>query len=443
MSFLMLFLFAPAFNSSAQPLNSFQTELKARQAKYQIVFQNLEATLLEAKLDQLLEEAKVLVPDSQKTAADYRVLGSIFFSFDKEAALAFNLKAFETEKKDPNLLFDLALLYHRKGSFQKAFNYYMMLGENLEPPHYALLADCYLNLGQPKQALTAWKKADFGNHHTAIDRNIWMVYGDAHPYVKRQNLIKIIRKNGANKQGKLIDLLALGLDWEKSWWEGGPNEKVLTYDRAFFEKEVSEPNKKAFMILVKLGTSALFPEDLEAQLTQDNLLINGGDLPTNSKLVRLLMNSLPSDATEAKHAIMEHHQASLEKRAKSKIGDHDALNILANYFANVDPQLLKDWYKLGWEKYNDAKFLKIRLVSELESGSLDPNNKQLLTALETFPHDPFFWQIKLNLETTLNSAEKADLISKWAMAEFRGLQTSSNRFADALDEIFKLLEQAL
>src|SRR5262249_55057837 len=149
--FAVLCFLVAALPSGAQ---DFQHQVRhLMEAKYQSVSARAEELARARRFGEGYELWLSAVPNSEKTAADYFLLGNVFFEALPDKALELHRRASELQPDNVDIQLELAMALHRNQKFREAVPLYQSyinspLAKSRGPGVFsALLADCLVRLG--------------------------------------------------------------------------------------------------------------------------------------------------------------------------------------------------------------------------------------------------------------------------------------------------------
>jgi hypothetical protein len=419
-----------AGDAQADPLTRKVEQLSARHAAK---VAEAEALNKEGRVQAGTQLLLDLVPAPKRDAAYCFWIGNLLFAMDRETSYALHHRAFELEPNHPGVAFEWALEEHRAGHHAVAASLYERVLTQQIDPRQALLADCYLRLGRPKEACAAWKRANHPNRHTSIDFAIHWVYGKPSPYQRRAELLA---------KGEWELLVMLDAAWDTDWWNRSVERELLNRDLARAHDALGEGPRwqelKAYADYLTLENREA--ETLRPFLARGPWILAGAPLPRSNRLAaRLLEATLQARLAQAPDLLARFGE-ELQRRIQGKDADaEDALHLLAGLrLAGNKP--IEDLDRLGWERFGDARFAQSLLAGRGEA--LTSGDPDLQRALAAFPEDAAIARMaagcafkeKRNLQASLE---------RLIRAEFNGLASDPNRFSYALKAYFAALDEAL
>ena len=278
------------------------------------------------------EKLLVGLTEADGSAAMSLLVGDALYNTDPIVSYKLHKKAYDAMPDERTTVLEWAMERHRKQECGEAVPLYKKYLKVVPDDRRlnALLADCLIREGKPREAVAAWEAAAYPRNHTAIDFGICEIYGDLSPPKRRGDLLKQIR------QGKLEliePLFALDLDFDRDWWNGGVDQQALDRDLPFVERLLGKDSKRVQAIRCWLSIATRDDPQADfvtAQLKQFGLIVDGGEQPKNSLVAGRLLGRVVDLKIETPDRLFARFHDELLTRAKSKAGDVEALNILCN-----------------------------------------------------------------------------------------------------------------
>ena len=183
----------------------------------------------EARLDGDLPRAERLFAEAfpEDDAATRFYTGNLLFRLDPERSFR-DHEAAATQGPDvPEVALEWAMQLHRAGRCGEAISFYRTaLGAmNMKAP-YALLAHCLLVEGRLDDAIAAFRQADHGHHHTAIEQLFFDISTTPEPWRRRAELIAAAERDPS----RWSDVIVFDIEFPTDWWNSGVNAGALGRD---------------------------------------------------------------------------------------------------------------------------------------------------------------------------------------------------------------------
>lgn len=394
------------------------------------------------------------VPDDEKTAADYFLLGNVLFEAIPEKALAFHQRAANLEPGVADIQLELAMCLHKTGRFEEAATAYEAYiqsptAKSRGPGIFdALLADCRIRTGEYAKACDAWERVPFRSYRIKISKYVQKIHGNGSPFQRHFDLLARAREKDINAAA---DLILLDCAWDWDWWS-------VEVNRDFLKADVNEldtlfpatDNRLLLMQAIAVYHDAESPNiaQFEQALKSSKLLIGvAPELPPHGLLcshaTRLVLeNKL---ATPAELLGMHRNRFEVELQKMAEDIDVELINVYASLLAQSkksDELVRVD--RIMWQKTKEPRFAASYLVSLVQAGK-DRTDKDVAQLIDDFSDDRVVSSIALSLA----EAEKLPLTKPLAVAiaaEFHSLTPdpmSGTRTSDRLNALFKALRQSL
>jgi hypothetical protein len=134
--------------------------------------------------------------------------------------------------------------------------------------------------------------------------------------------------------------------------------------------------------------------EAKERLTKAGLILGGGTLPASSLVATRLFAVVLDKQLATKDELFKSFGAELLKRAKSKAGDVEALNLLCA-LSEANQERVSEYEHYGWERYGDMRFAGGTLATMLGKKQLKADSPELQKALKQFPENAIINQIAL------------------------------------------------
>ncbi|MEP3479709.1 MAG: hypothetical protein ABJZ55_10715 [Fuerstiella sp.] len=394
------------------------------------------------------------VPDDQKTAADYFLLGNVLFEARPAKALEFHQRAAKLKPDVANIQLELGMCLHKSGQFQEAAKAYQAYLQSSEAKSSgpgvldALLADCLIQTGQLAKACDAWERVPFRSYRINISKFIHKIHGETSPFQRHFGLLTKAREKDINAAAHLI---LLDCKWDWDWWNVEVKRNFLKADMkelgTLFSAE--DPQLRLMQTLAEYHqTDSPNIAQFEKAITNDNVIIGTNPkLPAHgllaSHVTQLILQHNMATPAELLTAHKDRFEAELQKAAKDI--DVELVNVYASLLAQTDAKAeLARVDRAMWQKTKDARFAASYLVSRLQDGK-DRTDQDVNAIVNTFSDHRVVSTVALSLAQQNNEPLTKPLAAAIA-AEFQSLTPnplSGTRTSDRLNALFKALRESL
>jgi Anaphase-promoting complex, cyclosome, subunit 3 len=420
----------------SQNLESNRDKIKKAQSELQQPFSIYSMSFLKGDLDSMF--TKLITSKEYDANNEFHnyIIGGLLYDLDADKSYEYHEKAYHARPNDENFVFEYALELHRKQKFERAIELYeRYLNKNTtDKRFYALLADCYINIGKTKKAIENWNKADHPKNHTGIDFAIHIVYGRSDQMRLRNTIRKEINEGNFNR---IDDLIFLDKNWEKDWYNTMTQAYLLDSDLELIKSKLGENNNeysilKAFTSIKTESSN----EDIIKILSANKLLIEDGEISKFGKNTSLMLKiCLQKGILKEKDFYLKRGEEILKLAKETK--NSELLNIYAYLQATVDGKVNPEIDKFGWKELKDERFA-ISFLTGQEAKSRC-SNPELNEALKDFPNSS---QVYLySVDCAKNNGKKLKLyLIELIKKEFKTLQTDENRYSYRLKSYFAFLE---
>ncbi|OZG71567.1 hypothetical protein BTA51_19995 [Hahella sp. CCB-MM4] len=349
----------------------------------------------EGKVSEANDEIKNLVPDEQKTAYDYFLLGNMLFELDRESSFKFMKEAEKLQPDNPFILYERGIHEHRAGHYLSAEDYYKRfqdsgLGDG-NPIVSAYLTHVYLMNRKVEDAFRAWKNAGFGNNHTSIEKAMYTVFSDTDQEHERESLIKAIKTGDTHK---LCDLYELDAHWETDWWNHKPKENYLEYDREL-AKDILRPGSRDEGYFKFCSSTESVSDEVYAKQLRDLEVLSGkGRLPESPALVYSILKNVMLRKLLTPQEFLEKFEPQLVSYSKQHPDAREYFDVLAYLYVNIgDSEKLRAIDLHGWKVLRIEKYAESYVVGQRYNEKEYPS--VLEDALEDFPLSQMLNKLKL------------------------------------------------
>lgn len=394
------------------------------------------------------------VPDDEKTAADYFLLGNVLFEALPAKSLDFHQRAAKLKPDVADIQLELGMCLHKSGKFKEAaiaYQKYLQssVAKSRGPSVFdALLADCLIRTGQYAKACDAWERVPFRSYRIKISKYAYKIHGKASPFQRHSDLLTKARQKDINAAAALI---LLDCEWDWDWWTVEVNRSFLKADIKELGTLFSAENPQLrLMQTIAEYHDAESPDvvQFEKALTSQNLIIGATPkLPTHGLLTShatqlILENDLATPA-----ALLALHKDRFEAELQKKVEaiDVELVNVYANLLARTKASdELTRVDRTMWQKTNDPRYATSYLVSLVLDGK-DRTDQDVDSIIKNFSDQRVVSSIALSLA----QQQKEPLSKPLAVAiaaDFQSLTPnplSGIRTSDHLNKLFKALRQSL
>jgi tetratricopeptide (TPR) repeat protein len=410
----------PAYSQAAGNAEAFNRALTQAQAAATNYY-------LHGEPEQALQQFQALAKN-----ADWQSLlqlGNVVWKLEPAQSFQWHMQAYEgSGRRDNAALLELAYDYTRQDDCPRAIEAWRKLdAAGMLKGYTSMLAGyCYFKLGQDDQALQMFNRAVLQQQQfedSLIDlwtpdalaeyaRSLSTFKAESNPANLQAVLDNAIKLSSGKERGTA--LLAITDASKASPKNLGSVPGQLNCLRPAFEAEAAKPAETVPRTTpLQQQREAINRADAaiktawQQRLENCKLLTNGNSLPENSTLAKLLVTYALNNKLASAAELLAMHGSTLNERARSQAGDHDALRVLASLQEAAQHPDLKNSDELGWSRYADPEFAVSRINKIFQSGNtLSPEDLALLDkAHREFPRQQrilMWW-----LMTTHPSAEAA------------------------------------
>ncbi len=417
---LTLFCFSSALY--AFDMETFRKAISKHEKVYGEYTSTEAARLLfdEGRVSEANRQLKSLVPDSEKSAYDYFILGNMLFELDPDSSYRYMKEAEKRGQDNPFILFERGIHEHRRRNYSAAEEYYEQfqksgVGEG-NPILNAYLTHVYLMNRKVDDAFRSWKKAKFGDNHTSIEKAMYTIFSDADQENEREGLIGEIK---AGDTYKLCDLYALDSQWEIDWWNHKPKENYLKYDRNL-AKQVLKPGSRDESFFEFCSSQETIEDDSYLQRLSDLDVLSGkNELPESPSLVYSILKNLMSRKLLTAEEFLKKFEPQLIEYSKRYPHTGKYYDVLAYLYANTGNSEklsavdLHGWKELKLEKYAASYLYGLGSDSSQFASALQQ-------ALADFPDSPMLNKLRLSHETS----DRRDALISFVASQFSDVRNN-------------------
>lgn len=360
------------------------------------------------------------VPDADKSLYDYFVLGNLLFAEAREQSYEYMRKAESLEPNNPFVIYERGIHEHRQGNCVAAIDYYRRLHEHYpefsNPVSWAYRTHCALRTGQLEEAANAWRQADFGRHHTAIEKGMYAIFSESRPQSTRQSLISRIE---AGEHQALCDLLHLDRNWEVDWWNRATKIDYLDADLARAEEILAAGTPARHEIQLCIDSPELSDSEFLVALTNGGFWGEDAVLPASGALIHELALRLTSNHTATPEQILERFGEDMWQRFVAGDVEQKFLEVLGFlYSATGDAARLRSVDEYGWRQLKLERFAASYILG---ADPTSPEYARLLDeALVDFPNSVML--NKLEMARVAHGPDRERVILAYVASEFANVK---------------------
>jgi len=378
----------------------FAADVQAAHRLYEPVLDANQALLRDGKFAESNQALFDLVPEKQRTAAHWFLLGNLVFQLDFAKSYELHQKAYELAPGESMTQYEWAIERHRKREYAEADALYAKLTAQpgkTDPRAHAFRADCLLHLGKLSEAVAEWKAADLRNRHTSVEQGFSWIYGKPHPIVERARLLNAARAPKAEKSEQIAaleSLILLDLEWRTDWWNARPKPEYLASDLALAASVLGadSPRQHQLALLVELtpkdddlGLDRMAPE-FKDRLRKKR--VAGADvlLAENTFVAGRLLDMVVTSRAATPAELLGWYGKTLRARVDATPGDAKALEILAALYEKGEKSAeLAALEELGWKKFGSVSCAYG--ILRRKGDAITSDDPLLKAALAKFPDD--------------------------------------------------------
>lgn len=360
-----------------------------------------------------------------RTPEQQLVLGNVLFRQDMVASYRLHKEAAARLPNSDEAQFEWALEQHRAREWQGAAQSYQQFLSR-QPDYagaHALLAECWLRLGETSKACQSWGASDKAGSGTlvAFESMVCEVHSGPLPDGPRAALIARIQKGDL---GAAAELITLDSAWQTDWWNSDLREDNLDADMQLIRAQNFPPSRDLDAVLCA-GDAARAKTQTRVRecLLQHRFLVDtDASLPDRGDLLEVMLNSaLQSGVWTTATARATLGEKILAKAAAGK--DAACFNAAAHLYLD-QPDRLAAIDLQGWDQTGDARFAASRIAGLMSRGLLAPDHPELARALKEFPDNAVIQGVALQLQPTTPNQARSTRLTAAILAEYSGFSTS-------------------
>jgi hypothetical protein len=378
----------------------FRAELKAAGAIYDKVGPQTAQALVEADLGAAQKLFLDAVPESERAAAHWFVLGNLWFDMDPEFAYRMHSKAFELAPTENDVIREWAVELHRAGKWSEAEPLYAKLVGGVGEPVYvarALRADCLLRMGKPAEAAASWQAAQKTKRkEQMLDAFEW-VYGVEHPIHKRARLLVEIK---AGKLEQAEELILTDVFWQPEDERYFLNYDYMQADSKIVFEKLGRESRRAKDLWAVMNYSFIdweqqFPREdgakpheiLEQSARELSWIGDKPMLPENARVARVMIAALVDQKLRTAPQLLGDFGATLEQRAKASPADDAAAQTLIWLAEQAQSPKLAEYRQLAKPDARAAKRAVVDSARKRGQPLTEPLAQQLMAELASPERD--------------------------------------------------------
>lgn len=412
-------------SSQAAENTAFLYEIQKMGEKYESLANSPESIqfIKEGKKSAVNTRLKTLVPDKNKTAADYFILSNMLYRTDIAASDSYIKMADDLSPENPFILFERAMHEHRAGNCKAALPLYervSLKSKEMQSSNklWGYVTHCRLVIGDYLGAIESWRKADFGNHHTAIEKSMYDIFSSNDPDLEREKLINSI---SAGTVAGACELIKLDKNWELDWWNIKEKKEYLTHDTEFLKNLANKNTKIDLAIGLCIDSLALNDTEFRKYIAASDYWENKYILPDDPTATYMLINQLVQRKIATPLEILAHYEDQLVKRYTTDPKNQRTLDVLAFlYSQNKVRDKLKGIDIHGWKNLKLQKYAESYIQGISKT---DPEYQQTLeTAALDFPNSVTIQGANLALHN--QSKDRPVYLMKYVAAQFSDVKNN-------------------
>src|SRR5882672_6291263 len=319
----------------------FRAELRTAGAIYDKVGGQTEAALKDGDLAAAQKMFLDAVPEDKRTAANWFVLGNLWFDMDPEFAYRMHAKAFELAPDETDVMREWAVELHRVGKCAEAEPLYAKLvtgdGDQAMVAR-ALRADCLLHLGRPAEALASWQASQKIKRKGHLLDGLEWAHSVEHPIRERARLLAEVK---GGQLENVEELILTDVFWQREDEHYFLNYEYMEADSALVFEKLGRESRRAKDLLAAMNYSFIdweqqYPREpsamphktLEQSATELGWIGDKPMLPENARVARVMLEALIDQQLRGAADLLKDFAPTLEQRAKAKPADDAAARTL-------------------------------------------------------------------------------------------------------------------
>jgi len=402
---------------------NFISEIEKAGEKYESIASASESIQLikEGRKSEVNARLRALVADNNKTTSDYFILSNMLYRADISTSYSYIKIADELSPENPNILFEYAMHLHRAGNCKAALPMYEKSSALFKEKHipktlWGYVTHCRLVLGDYSGAMESWRKVDFHNHHTAIEKSMYEIFSTNDPDSERERLMNSISAGSADG---VCELIKLDKNWERDWWNVDENSEYFAHDVAFLKNLAKNNTKIDSAVDLCIDAVALNDTEFRKYIMASGYWGNNYVLPEDPTATYTLISQLQKREVATPTEILERYENQLVQRHLEDSQNQRTLDVLAFlYSATGQSEKLKKIDLHGWKSLKIEKYAQSYIQGIPETA---PEYQQMVEqAAKDFPNSVKIQRLNLTLHN--QSEAKAKFLMKYVAAEFSNVK---------------------
>ncbi len=427
-------------------------EMKAAMAVVGPGMADAKSYLVDGRLDEFNQKLLALFPEKSRSAAQAFLLGDYLFPVDPKTSYELHKLAAEKMPDEPQVQYEWAMEQHRAGEYAGAVNSYAIFSKANPQyaPAYGLCADCLLNMGKIKEAVAIWKQSEQAPQGTLEQLELLVCAVNSHVYSDRERA-KLLAKAKAGDVQSAEQLIRLDCEFERDWWNSGPNQDYLKHDLEILRKINFAETERATGVLCA-GDSELIKAQgkaaLESLLSKNGFLMgDNAKLPQSGAMLSILVgNAVAAQVLSIEDARTKWGKVIID-RAKAN-SDADLFQLAGALYLKTDQ--VDDIDREAWKATGEARFALAQLLVKDRQGTLKPDDPLLAAAVKKNPKDALL--AAAALQQTIKAGKPAqEALVNAIKAEYSHFSPGSHARgidiprpgADRLAKYFAMLEKSM
>ena len=319
---------------------AFVDQLTAADAILRPIQDETRAEMLSADFAGSQQRFLQAVPEQDRTAAYYLIMGNMWFGMDPEFSYEMHAKAFAMAPEEHMVQREWALELHRSGEFAKAlpiYDQFIHSDAHSGGQFAALQADCALALGLPEQAVTAWEGTHRLTDRATVAQPLGWIGGKIDPRRQRAQWIQEAKDGDFSS---LEDLVLGDLIWGREGENYFVNYEYFEHDYRLAQKALGDKSERALDLgaladVLFIDWEQGFPKSPKS-VPHQKLIKHAEErawtgenarLPENARVTHVMLETLLRHAVDPSE-LLRLHGAELKRRALNDPSGPQALESL-------------------------------------------------------------------------------------------------------------------
>lgn len=337
----MLSILLTCTSVSGLAVPDFASDAQAASETYGRVQQQTDEALTAADLPAAQTLFLAAVPEDQRTAAHWFMLGNMWFDMDPAFAYRMHEKAFALAPEVADVVLEWALELQRAGKWAEAAPLYEKLAA-LDEQHaqtaHTMRAECLLELGRHAEAAATWARARETKDGDHARMTIGWVHGPEHPLARRARILAELR---AGKLDDAEELLLGDVFWRKEGAHYFLKYEYMEHDgKVVAEKLDADSDRRkdldAFVACAFIDWEQNFPrrEDctprkvLVEKATERRWIGDAPRLPQNDRVAAGVVRLLREHSVRSPEQLLADFGEEFSRRAAAANAGPDAALVL-------------------------------------------------------------------------------------------------------------------